>query len=158
MANVVKNPNQLQLVKNKFSNPLENRNQKASDWTDSDDAYYWAFQDALDHYGDDADLDTIEQYLGEEYDSRFDGSTFPKNEWIHNGLNIWNTHNKIYPNPRRTDVEIWKDRARKLAKENPNDAFYNNILQIVDDVNGVDHSDKIQKIIDAFGFNRNGEW
>ena len=163
MTKVVKKPDELQLLKNKFSNPYESY--KSKEISDIDDAYYWAFQNALD-YDEEPSLEDIEESLDRLYDERSefdDPDEFKKiygrrGDFVHNGLTKWNDHNKVNPNPRRTDVEVWKDRARKLAKKNPDNAYYNNILQIADDRNGVDHSDMIQEIIDAFGFNRNGEW
>lgn len=51
-----------------------------------------------------------------------------------------------YGRPRRTDVQVWRDRAKNLSA----DAYPIAVEELSDQ--------QIQKIIDAFGFNRKGEW
>ena len=54
------------------------------------------------------------------------------------------------PIPRRSDIQVWRDRAKKLAENNPKDIMYKNASEFDDDT--------IKQFIDVFGFNRNGEW
>lgn len=54
--------------------------------------------------------------------------------------------------------DIWRERAIRFAEAHPDNAYAQNIGQIARDVNGVDHSDLIKDIIDAFHFNRYDRW
>ena len=57
-----------------------------------------------------------------------------------------------YGRPKRTDVQVWKDRANKYAKEVGSSVwpFAKNLINLNDD--------DVQEMIDLFGFNRKGEW
>ena len=56
-----------------------------------------------------------------------------------------------YGHPKRSDIQVWKDRAKKYN----NDVkgvwpWTDNLTQLNDD--------DIQELIDIFGFDRKGEW
>lgn len=51
-----------------------------------------------------------------------------------------------YGRPRRSDIQVWRDRAMNLSVDD-----YPIAVEELSD-------ETIQKIIDAFGFNRKGEW
>lgn len=56
-----------------------------------------------------------------------------------------------YGRPKRSDIQVWKDRASKYAKDVGDMwPFAKNLTNLNDD--------DVQEMIDLFGFNRNGEW
>lgn len=56
-----------------------------------------------------------------------------------------------YGRPRRSDIEVWKDRAKKYNESVKGVwPWTDNLTQLNDD--------DIQELIDVFGFNRKGEW
>ena len=156
---MAKTPLELLPKQRKYKNPFEGLEHN----TDVDDAMYWAFQDVLDYNeDDDIDLDVLTDYINDRhnyYTSEFpEGDYDSKANFLHNALNRWNDTNKMYPNPRRTDIQVWKDRVRGLKQKHGDNAYFNNLALFADDTNGVDHSNEIQELIDTFGFDRKGEW
>ena len=59
-----------------------------------------------------------------------------------------------YGRPRRSDIEVWKDRAKKIYDMDPDNEWNYYIGKY-----GLEGPDEwIQKLIDVFGFNRGDEW
>ena len=56
-----------------------------------------------------------------------------------------------YGRPKRSDIQVWKDRANKYATDVAEIwPWAKNLTELNDD--------DIQELIDVFGFNRKGEW
>ena len=57
-----------------------------------------------------------------------------------------------YGRPKRSDIQVWKDRANKYGKEIGSSVwpFAKQLINLKDD--------DVQEMIDLFGFDRRGEW
>lgn len=65
--------------------------------------------------------------------------------------NLTDSKGHVIENPRRSDIQVWRDRANKYAKD-MKDIFpwASNLTSLNDD--------DVQEMIDLFGFDRKGEW